>query len=267
VITSLLSLLLAAGCSGERAEEGSDAKTSLKYLTLDLGTSVTMKLVRVEAGEFMMGSDKGRPDEKPVRSVTISQPFYMGVCEVTQAQWQAVMGTESKPAAGSGRREGMLWGGEAYAQSGDDNAANYISWEDAGRFCKALSKKTGRKVALPTEAQWEYACRAGSRTVYGFGDDASRLGDYAWYRDNAYGKKEKYPHAVGRKKANAWGLHDMHGNVWEWCTDWYADSYAKAKTADPKGPAGGKYRVLRGGSWYSTPQVCRAAYRPGNSPG
>ena len=229
-----------------------------KSLDFHFSNGVTMKLVRIEAGKFTMGSpetEKDRSkDEGPQRRVTISTPFYMGVTEVTQAQWQAVMNTQP-------------WEGQTYVKAGADNAASWISWDNAAAFCKALSKKAGRAVRLPTEAEWEYACRSGTTTAYGFGDDSSNLGDYAWYGGNAYNMDDKYAHPVGVKKPNAWGLYDMHGNVWEWCADWYADSYANADTRDPKGPSSGEARVLRGGSWDGHPQNCRAAYRYGDSPG
>ena len=114
---------------------------------------------------------------------------------------------------------------------------------------------------LPTEAEWEYACRAGSKTPFCYGDDASQLGQYAWYSGNAGDQGEKYAHAVGQKQPNAWGLRDMHGNVFEWCQDWYADSYARTDVRDPKGPASGKYPVLRGGSWRNPALHCLAAKR------
>ena len=221
-------------------------------LVLRLGTSVSMKLALIPAGTFMMGSPKtetGRDDDEgPQRQVTLTRPFHMGTTEVTQAQWQAVMGTQP-------------WDGRKCARAGADNAASYINWNDATAFCKALSTKTGRTVRLPTEAEWECACRAGSTAAFSFGDDASTLGDRAWYGGNAHDKDEKYAHPAGAKKPNAWRLHDMHGNVYEWCAEWYADSYAKADTRDPKGPATGKVRVLRGGSWLNVPRNCRAAAR------
>ena len=223
--------------------------------TLDLGNKVTMKLVRIEAGKFMMGSPVTETsrfaDEGPQREVTISKPFYMGVHEITQSQWKVVMGTEP-------------WAGQTYAKFGASNAASYISWDDATKFCEALSKKAGKRVALPTEAQWEYSCRAGSKTAYSFGDDASKLGDYAWYNDNAYRKGEEYAHAVGQKKPNAFGLYDMHGNVWEWCRDYYDEKfYANAKNIDPENTTRSSARVLRGGSWGNDPLGCRAAARGG----
>ena len=240
---------------------------------LDLGNGVTMTLVSIPAGKFMMGSklspeevvrhfdvesapSKLSVNEHPRHQVTITKPFYMGTTEVTQAQWKAVMNTQP-------------WEGKTHAKAETDNAASYISWDDATAFCTALSKKTGRTVRLPTEAEWEYACRAGTTTRFYYGDDLDygRLGDYAWYDENAYEKNEKYAHPVGMKEANAWGLYDMHGNVWEWCADWYDDSYTNADVRDPKGPATGDYRALRGGSWIHDPQDCRAANRNGGTPG
>jgi formylglycine-generating enzyme required for sulfatase activity len=222
---------------------------------LGLGKGVTMKLVFVPAGKFMMGSLKTEAfrskDEGPLREVTISKPFYMGVYEVTQAQWYTVMGT--KP-----------WKDRIDSKAGVDKAASCVNWKDAAKFCEILSKKTGKKVTLPTEAQWEYACRAGSKTTYCYSDDALKLGDYAWYSANAYRKGEMYAHAVGRLKPNVFGLYDMHGNVWEWCRDWYEEKfYAKAKNIDPENTTKPRIvcRVLRGGSWFVDPENCRSAVR------
>ncbi len=222
-------------------------------LTLDLGGGVTMKLVLIPAGEFMMGSpppEQGpHVDERPQHRVRITKPFYMGVTEVTQEQYKAVMGKQP-------------WSRQEYAGRSGDAAANYISWNDAREFCRKLSAKIGQTVRLPTEAEWEYACRAGSTTAYCFGDDRRRLRDYAWYSENAEDVGEKYPHSVAKKKPNAWGLYDMHGNLWEWCQDWYRkDYYSKSPGADPGGPSIGLTRVLRGGSWYSAHGTYRCAYR------
>ena len=238
-----LTLIFPAGCSdGMRAGDNDE----LVHMTLDIGRSVTLKLVLIPAGEFLMGSPQTATrcydDERPRRRVTISQPFYMGVYEVTQAQWRGVMGTEP-------------WKGRRWTEPGDNNPASHLSWNDASRFCLMLSKKTGRKAALPTEAQWEYACSVG-------GEKAGRLGDYAWYEENAYDTGERRPRAVGRKKPNAFGLYDMRGNVWEWCRDWYAKGfYAEAKNVDPENTTVSKARVLRGGSWCSPAEYCRPAYR------
>ena len=225
-----------------------------KTLALDLGKGVTMKLVLIPAGTFLMGSpndETGRAyNEGPQHNVTIGEPFYMGIHEVTQAQWRAVMNSEP-------------WTGRHFMQPGDNNALSWVSWEDASKFCETLSKKTSKLVALPTEAQWEYACRAGSKTAYCFGDAASKLGDYAWYADNTSKTGQEYPHEAGQKKPNAFGLYDMHGNVWEWCQDHQHANYKKAPADGTawvdKAPAG--LRILRGGAWGYDPKHCRTAHR------
>ena len=148
---------------------------------------------------------------------------------------------------------------------GPKNPVEQVSWDDCQRFLKKLNEKVGGgKFSLPTEAQWEYACRAGSTTRYYFGDDESELGDYAWYDENSGSKT----HPVGEKKPNAWGLYDMHGNVWEWCQDWYDGGYyAKSPMDDPTGPATGSYRVGRGGGWFNAARLCRSANRDYFVPG
>ncbi|MEI7837094.1 MAG: formylglycine-generating enzyme family protein [Planctomycetota bacterium] len=137
------------------------------------------------------------------------------------------------------------------------NPMEQISWDEAVEFCKKLSAKSGTTVRLPTEAEWEYACRAGSKTQFGYGDEATALGKYAWCATNSGDRTRP----VAQKKPNAWGLYDMHGNVWEWCSDWYANSYANAGLRDPQGPDSGTLRVLRGGCWGNGPKGCRAAFR------
>ena len=133
-----------------------------------------------------------------------------------------------------------------------------VSWDDAVEFCRKLSGKEGEKYGLPTEAQWEYACRAGSKTRFSFGDSDSSLGDSAWYSDNS----NRTTHPVSQKKVNSFGLYDMHGNVWEWCSDWYGgEYYSSSPGVDPQGPSSGTYRVVRGGSWYYDPRYCRSASR------
>jgi len=255
-----------AGCADDEQEKRIAEPEAPKYLTLDLGKGVTLKLALIPPGKFLMGSrispvEMARrhggneviyANNYPQRKVTISKAFYLGVREVTQAQWRAVMRTEP-------------WKDKEYAKSGASFPASYVSWDDANRFCKMLSEKTGKKIVLPTEAQWEYACRAGSKTAYCSGDDPSGLGDYAWYCDNTKEIGEEYAHATGQKKPNAWGLYDMHGNVWEWCRDWYdKDYYRKAKNVDPENTGETKFRVIRDGSWYAVPDFCRAATRSGH---
>jgi formylglycine-generating enzyme required for sulfatase activity len=250
---SLLSMLLVAGCSSDLQAK---SRKTPKDITLDLGKGLKMKFVLIDAGKFMMGSAETQPgrddDEGPVHEVTISKPFYMGVCGVTQAQWRAVMGTAP-------------WDGKADAKSDPNNAASYISWDDSSAFCKAMSKKFRKTVSLPTEAQREYACRAGTKTAYYFGDDPVKLGDHAWFHDNADGKDEKYAHPAGKKKPNPWGLYDMHGNVYEWCLDTYVkDFYANSPGVDPVCTAKADVRVIRGGSWRWLKQHTRSANRVRN---
>ncbi len=214
-----------------------------KTISLDLGGGVTLPLTLVPAGKFVMGSpdsEQGRmPDEGPQHEATISKPFYMGVTEVTQAQYEAVMGTNPS------------------RFTGPTNPVESVSWDDAVLFCRKLSEKTGKAFRLPTEAEWEYACRAGSKTRFSFGDSDSVLGDYAWYGSNSGGKTNP----VGQKKPNAWGLYDMHGNVYEWCADWYG-SYSSGASTDPQGAGSGGDRVVRGGSWdYDATANFRCAFR------
>jgi len=220
--------------------------------------SIGMKLAYIPAGEYMRGSPESDKDasgdEKPQHKVRITKGFHMGTTEVTQGQWKAVM--ESEP-----------WKGESFVRKGANYPASYVSWEDAVEFCKKLSEKEKKTYRLPTDAEWEYACRAGSKTKYSFGDDAASLGEYAWYYKNAEDVGEEYAHAVAQKKANAWGLVDMHGNVWEWCSDRYgSDYYGKSPGDDPAGPSSGSYRVYRGGCWSSTAGLCRSAIRYGYVP-
>jgi formylglycine-generating enzyme required for sulfatase activity len=140
----------------------------------------------------------------------------------------------------------------------------FVTWNDARAFCDWLSKKEGKQYRLPTEAEWEYACRAGSPSRFHFGNDEAELGQYAWYSENSKGQT----HPVGQKKANAFGLHDMHGNVWQWCADWYDSAYYQnSPKEDPQGPnTAGASRVIRGGSWDDSPRLCRSAYRPCDAP-
>jgi formylglycine-generating enzyme required for sulfatase activity len=275
----LLAVLLVgiAGCGGGKdnspgdvAEPSSPAVTPVKAENVDAGAaktkpvsepnvpagmgvtnSIGMKLRLIPAGEFMMGSprtDSGRIDNETQHRVSITKPFYLGVTEVTQEQYQKVMGTNP-----SRFQE-------------PQNPVETVFWADAVEFCRKLSAMPAEKTAghvyrLPTEAEWEYACRAGTTTVYGFGDDASRLGDYGWFDGNTEESDSK-THPVGEKKPNAWGLYDMHGGVYEWCQDWYG-SYPRSGSArtDPTGAASGDTRVVRGGSWNSSARICRSAYR------
>ncbi len=217
---------------------------------------IDMKMVYVEGGEFMMGAtseqgDEAYGNEKNIRRVTLSS-YYIGAFEVTQKQWELVMGTSvSRKAAGS-RLAGV----------GPDNPMYYVSWEEAQAFCQELSRKTGRTYVLPTEAQWEYAARGGVRNERVKYSGSRFVDAVAWYDDNSGGST----HPVGTKRGNALGIYDMSGNVWEWCLDWYRDTYITYDTQNPTGPSSGAYRVLRGGSWYGYARACRVSHRSFNGP-
>lgn len=219
------------------AQESQELKPTEK---IDLGDGVTMEFVLIKPGSFEMGSVTHDLDERPVRTVNITQPFYIGRFEVTQAQWVRVMGENPS------------------FFKGDNLPVDSVSWNDCQKFLSALRKKNGRNVALPTEAQWENACRAGTKTQWGFGDDQAGLDVHAWHAGNA----ERTTHPVGQKKPNAWGLHDMHGNVYEWCADWYSEGpYPSDHTTNPIGPKTGLRRALRGGAWIYVPENLRSADR------
>ncbi|MGD0092185.1 MAG: SUMF1/EgtB/PvdO family nonheme iron enzyme, partial [Planctomycetota bacterium] len=229
-------------------------------LSLDLGQGVKMELVLIPDGNFMMGSpvtERGHGTDEMQHEVTISKAFYMGRYNVTQEQYERVMGTN--PAN----------------YKGPNNPVEMVSWYDAQQFCKQLRARLPHTLTfphrgkmewtfqLPTEAQWEYACRAGTKTRFYSGDDDGDLDSVGWYRSNSDSKT----HPAGEKKPNVWGLYDMHGNVWEWVQDYYSDKYyAESPQFDPEGPATGAARVLRGGGWNGDPDYCRAARRHGVCP-
>lgn len=241
-LAALAASVFAAGTNAWREPIGKNHR--IPDLALDL--------IWIAPGTFTMGSEKGSPDELPVLRVTLSRGFWMGKTEVTQAQWQTVMGNNP-----------------AHFQ-GADRPVELVAWAEAMEYCRKLTGRerragrlpAGHEYTLPTEAQWEYVCRAGTT-----GDHAGVPAALAWHKSNAGDQT----HPVGQKQPNAWGLHDMHGNVWEWCLDWYAEKgygmYKGASVTDPTGPAAGTLRVSRGGSWFSTAPFCRSADRNWNSPG
>jgi formylglycine-generating enzyme required for sulfatase activity len=233
-------------------------------LPVVITNSIAMKLVLIPAGEFMMGSAESVEeiarsfkmksttllrDEYPRHRVRLSQPYYLSVQELTRLQyeqlfpWHPIMGPRHS--------------------EGPSCPVVMVGWQRAVEFCNKLSalpeeKAAGRVYRLPTEAEWEHACRAGSTTRYAFGDDADNLKDYACFDDNS----DRGPNPVGRKPANAWGLFDMHGNVWEWCADrWAGDYYAQSPVDNPTGPASGTSRVIRGGSWTDPAEECLSSSR------
>ena len=265
-------------CGGKVVTERPDSQDGL---TITLSGQVKLKLKKISAGDFLMGSpesEKGRFDGETQHRVSLTEDYWLGTFEVTQAQWKAVMG--DNPSA---------------FKDGGDYPVEQVSWEDAMAFCERLNrdpsipKPKGYQFSLPTEAQWEYACRGGKRSsgcLYSGGDDCSEV---AWYVENSgkerlreldldnataeeirafIGKMVEngcQTHPCGGKSPNELGLYDMSGNVCEWCLDWYGDYNGKA--TDPQEPASGSCRVLRGGSWSNSARRCRSAYRDFNSPG
>jgi len=206
-----------------------------KMLVVDLGGGVTMHLMSIRPGTFIMGSDNG--GDELTHKVTLTKPFYLGKYEVTQEQWERVMG--SNPSTFKDAK----------------NPVGNVSWNDCQEFVDKLQKAVpGQMFRLPTEAEWEYACKAGTTRDY-----AGDLDDMAWYSSNSGNRT----HPVGEMKPNAWGLYDMHGNVCEWCADWSGD-YPATAVDDPRGPSSGLVRVLRGGGWSSLANDCRVAYRNGS---
>jgi formylglycine-generating enzyme required for sulfatase activity len=236
--------LLLAACS---PSSPAPRVQKLEELTVTLPGGVPMTFVKIPPGEFMMGSDGNedeflpQADERPRHPVRITEPFYLGRTEVTQRQWEAVMGE--------------TW---FYFRGDRDRPADCISWDQAQVYVEKLTRLGQGTFRLPTEAEWEYACRAGTTTRYWWGDDPHyrQVADYVWFEANS----GDTPHRVGTKRPNPWGLHDVLGNVMEWCEDWYGP-YPSGLQVDPQGPSSGEDRVRRGGVWSFLPSGCRPADR------
>ncbi len=272
----------------------SETKEPPKKLVADLGGGVKMELVLIPAGEFKMGSSESAEataaffnktygedlvnadwftDQHPQHRVRITKPFYLGTYHVTRGQFrQFVTDTGYKTDAEKGERPGALgwdpdekkfgfnekysWRNAGFEQTDEHPVVN-VSWNDAVAFCKWLSKKESKTYRLPTEAEWEYACRAGTTTRYSSGDNPETLAKLGYV----------FTAPVGKFKPNAFGLYDMHGNAWQWCADWYGGVYyAKSPIDDPTGPDSGNVRVLRGGIWDFRPYGSRSADRAGEGP-
>jgi formylglycine-generating enzyme required for sulfatase activity len=266
-------ILAVAGCSGscvrrqkQPGEDHPPGPVAGEVITNSIG----MKLVYLPAGEFTMGSRGStallaarygaKPEyfanEFPPHRVIIREGFWMGETEVTQGEYKAVRNSEP-------------WLEQPYVQQAECNPAVFVSWDDAVEFCRRLSARENRSYMLPTEAQWEYACRAGTTTEYSFGDDAADSDDFAWFKGNTLDIGEPYAHAVALLKPNGFGLYDMHGNVWEWCRDPYDNEYygkVADPALDPENTQPAAARVLRGGCWYYGSQYGRSAYRGGSTP-
>jgi formylglycine-generating enzyme required for sulfatase activity len=233
-----------------------------ELLVLDIGDGTKIELIKIKHGSFMMGASPSEKYafeyEKPQHHVTLTHDFYLGKHVVTQEQYQAVMGANPSYFSGNGKGKGRVDG-----LNTQRFPVETVPWCDANEFCRKLSRLTGRDFDLPTEAEWEFACRAGSSTTFYFGDAEQDLRDYAWYAANS----QQRTHDVGTRKPNRWGLYDMNGNVWQWCKDWYdQDYYSHSAKEDPPGPETGDNRVMRGGSWLAHARICRCASRGWEDP-
>ena len=242
---------------GEKARSSNFSSLSLnekdqvKHFAEDLGNGIKLEMIAIPGGKFLMGTEDEEierlckkydgewfKNEKPQHEVTV-QPFFMGKYPITQAQYQQVM--DKNP---------------SHFQ-GNERPVEKVDWDDAVKFCQRLSEQTGTGYRLPTEAEWEYACRAGTSTQYYFGNDEDQLKEYAWYGDNS-----SETHPVGEKKPNQWGLYDLHGNVWEWCQDDWHENYRDASNDGSARVLGYEnIKVIRSGSWFCDPEYCRSATR------
>lgn len=256
-----VTLVLIAGISMFFSQQPNTNLALKEHIVNNIG----MKFVLIPAGNFKMGSmfdpsevadryggeAKYYEDERPQHSVEITKPFYLQSTEVTQGQWKKVMESDNTPSH--------------FKECGDDCPVDSVSWYDAQDFIKRLNQlENTKKYRLPTEAEWEYACRAGTTTAFSFGDELDKIDEYAWYKDNSASQT----HPVRQKKPNDWDLYDMHGNIKEWCYDWYA-AYDPRQVSDPSGPDTGypyHHRVLRGGSWKEGAQLLRSSHRRHGDP-
>ncbi len=261
-ILSVITLGLLSGCEKPGPSTPAE-KTPPTAVTVDKPKTITtngLTMVLIPAGEFNMGDNQGDDDEKPAHKVQVSS-FYMDTCEVSQKAYESLV--EKNPSK----------------SKAPDKPVEQVDWYHAILYCNMRSLKEGLKPCydaktlacdftvdgyrLPTEAEWEYACRAATQTRYSLGDDPAKLRAYAWYKANG----NETTHAVGQKSPNSWGLYDMHGNVAEWCQDIYGEHYyQESPSRDPHGPSAGNKRVLRGGSWRASDDGCRSAARNSETP-
>jgi formylglycine-generating enzyme required for sulfatase activity len=230
--------------SGFNQLKGDNIQFKIKAFYNKLGSSGDIEMVWVEGGSYLMGSNKGGEDEKPVHEVTL-KGFYIGKYEVTQEQWQKLMGNNPSKFFGC-----------------QQCPVERVSWDEVQVFIKKLNTQTGKSYRLPTEAEWEYAAKGGNKNSSYEYSGSDNIDEVAWYGD-----ANDKPHPIGTKKANVLGIFDMTGNVWEWCSDWYDHNYYQYSTKrNPEGALTGDYRVLRGGSFYGYANNCRPADRNSNEP-
>ncbi|MCX5658904.1 MAG: formylglycine-generating enzyme family protein [Planctomycetota bacterium] len=244
MLAFLISAFAVAASNNQKSVENTQPARRVKTNTIG------MKLVYVEPGTFTMGSpraEKGRQDSENEHLVTISRGFWIGVFPVTQSQWESMMKStvlDQRPRGDESPLAGV----------GPDCPMYYVSWHDSIRFCKELSGREHARYRLPTEAEWEYACRAGTSGPYA---GSGILDEMGWYKGNS----PRSTSVVGKKAPNQWGLYDMHGNVMQWCSDWSSDKYPNDHVVDPQGPEEGETRIARGGSWFHAAEYARSASR------
>ncbi len=253
----LFIILCIAGCGeNQSVENQSVGEVTIKEITTPSG----IQMIVIPAGEFVMGSDHGEDDEKPAHKVILTS-FHIDQYEVTQKEYERLMGKNPSKI------------------KNPNHPVEQVRWYDAIQYCNQRSMRDGydpcynletaqclfdvNGYRLPTEAEWEYACRAGTHTLYSYGNDPNQLAQYAWYKNNA----NKKTNPVGKKKPNPWGLYDMYGNVWEWCNDYYHETYASNDVENPSGPDEGEECVLRGGAWNCSEESCRSSSRFSETPG
>lgn len=250
---------LGAKLFGNSVPQGIGIRLSGQNYT-ETAFGINMKMVYVEGGTFTMGctSEQGgdcEDDESPNRQTTVNS-FYIGMLEVTQGQWEKVMGTSISLQRNKANSSWSMYG------TGADYPMYYVSWDEAKEFCVRLSRQTGKTYRLAYEAEWEYAARGGKKNESTKYSGGWSIDDVAWYYNNS----NQSTHPCGTKRANALGLYDMSGNVYEWCEDWYGSQYLQYDNNNPKGASNGSYRVFRGGSWYDYTKYCRVADRGSNTP-
>lgn len=246
--TATLSGVLTTNTIASTSSISTGSSLSGNTITIPVKKGISIDMVRVEAGTFTMGATPEMKEpfdwEKPTHQVTLTNDYYIGKYEVTQALWKAVMGNNPS------------------IFKGDNLPVEQVSWDDCQEFIRKLNRITDKTFRLPTEAEWEYAARGGKKSRGYQYSGSNNLSDVAWYADNSGSKT----HAIGSKQANELGIYDMTGNVGEWCQDWYG-RYDGSSQVTPTGAASGSNRVRRGGCWFSTARFCRSSFRGGISPG
>ena len=237
LLLATLSAAAVAGASGDSPPAAGETRKTGETRVVTLPGGAKMEMIWCAPGSFRMGSpddEHGRVSDEPLHSVTLTKGFWLGKYEVTQSQWESVMRSN-----------------HSRFKNGDSPVEN-VSWYDCQAFVKRVNPAFGGMARLPTEAEWEYACRAGSDAPF---SGSGVVSEMAWYDENS----EHHTHEVGGNKPNAWGFYDMHGNVLEWCSDWFSDP--KSDAVNPKGPPSGSFKMLRGGCWFFLDSDCRSAYR------